>query len=537
MCAESAAGKQKIEENQGDLSSSWAALVKTCPLAVFGVGVRGEVLFWNPGAERIFGWSEEEVLGKPLPTIPAGAEQEFQVILELQLHGIAQQAKDVVRRRKDGTLIFLHLWTAPLQETNGHIRGKLAILSDKSEAARAEQERSRLVTSEKQALSQSRSMERFRELLEAAPDAIIEVDAGGRIILVNGATEQMFGYTRDELAGQSVDQLVPQESRMRHALHRQGYSECPMRRPMGSGLRLQGQRKDGTRFPVEISLSPVKSPDGRTTSAVIRDVTEREKAETGFREMQSRLTAELSAANRQLELRTDEAERANRLKSEFLASISHELRTPLHTIIGFSQLLAEELEGPLNEKQKRFVEHVHRDSFHLLELINEVLDISKIEAGRLDLHREVFNAVEAVREVLATIAPGAEAKQISLQMSDDAPLHLYADRLRVKQILLNLLSNAVKFTPEHGVISVECCQEDGAAAFAITDSGLGIRQEDQEVIFDKFHQVGPTTKGVREGTGLGLAITKHLVEEHGGSVQVESQLGCGSRFSFTLPLG
>jgi PAS domain S-box-containing protein len=458
------------------------------------------------------------------------------MILESQMHGIPQQARDVVRRRKDGALIQLKLWTAPLRDAEGRIQGKLSILADTSETHRVEQERTQLLTNERVAREHARSMDRFRELLEAAPDAIIEVDANGNIVLMNAATERIFGYSREELIGKTVDQLVPQELRNRHVHHRSAYAQIPARRPMGTGLHLQGQRKDGTRFPVEISLSPVNSGEGVRVSAVIRDVTDRQKAEQEFRDMQHRLTAELSTANRELEIRSREAEQANRLKSEFLASISHELRSPLHTIIGFSELLDEQLEGPLNEKQKRFVSHIQKDSLHLLDLINDILDLSKIEAGKLDLHLETCDALDAVREVLSSIGPRANAKQISVELKSCASLRVYADRLRFKQILLNLLSNAVKFTPEAGRVSVECSEHHGFAEFSVSDTGLGIPEQEHETIFDKFYQVGSTTKGVREGTGLGLAITKHLVEEHGGHISVASEVGQGSRFTFTVPL-
>ncbi len=516
--------------------SAWPPLLEVCPFAVIGLNAQGEVLFWNPAAERIFGWTAQEVIGSPLPTIPSGSEHEFRVILESQMHGIPQQGKDVVRRRKDGALIHLKLWTAPLQDTDGHLHGKLAILADDSEAHREHQERAQLLTRERDAREHAHAMDRFKELLEAAPDAILEVDGDGRIVLMNAATEQTFGYSREELLGKTVDQLVPQELRSQHVHHRLGYEKLPIRRPMGTGVHLEGQRKDGSRFPVEISLSPVESAEGLRVSAVIRDVTDRQRAENEFREMQARLTSELSSANRELQIRSREAEEANRLKSEFLASVSHELRSPLHTIIGFSELLAERLEGPLNEKQKRFVDHIHRDSLHLLELINDILDLSKIEAGRLDLHLEAFDARGAVQEVLSSIAAVADAKQILLRFPAGPSLEVNADRLRLKQILLNLLSNAVKFTPEGGSVSVECSEHDNLAQFRVTDTGLGIPEQEHQSIFTKFHQVGATTKGVREGTGLGLAITKHLVEEHGGHIRVESEPGLGSRFYFTLPL-
>jgi PAS domain S-box-containing protein len=377
---------------------------------------------------------------------------------------------------------------------------------------------------------------RFRELLEAAPDAIMQVDVDGRIILLNRVTEAMFGYTREELLGQPVEVLIPPHLHPAHTGHRAAYRGHPTTRSMGSGLSLEAIRKDGSRFPVEISLSPSDSEEGFRVTAIIRDISERKLADDRLRAAQERYTQTLAEANRELELRNREIERANRLKSEFLASMSHELRTPLHTIIGFSELLGEQLEGPLTEKQKRFVNHIHTDSLHLLDLINDILDLSKIEAGRLELRPEPFEFIGVVMESLASVRTLAQAKALALETSLDVPIAVEADRLRVKQILVNLLSNAVKFTPEGGRVHVSANVEADVLVVSVTDTGIGVPEEEHESIFDKFHQVGATTKGVREGTGLGLAITRRLVEQHGGTIRVASEPNRGSRFTFTIPL-
>lgn len=361
------------------------------------------------------------------------------------------------------------------------------------------------------------------------------MERDGTIVLLNAAAERMFGYQREELLGQLIEVLVPDYVRGRHRHHRGHYAEHPVTRPMGIGLELFARRKDASQFPVEISLSPIRSSEGSRVIAIVRDITTRKQAEAKIDAIHRQFAAELAATNQQLEIRNREVERANRLKSEFLASMSHELRTPLHTVIGFADLLAEELKGTLNSDQRRFVAHIQRDSRHLLELINDVLDISKIESGRLELYPELFNAAGAISEAVASLRPLADNKQIRINEELDGRLAITADRLRFKEILYNLVSNAIKFTPEGGQITVECREQLETIAVTVADTGVGIHPSEQVAIFDKFYQLGSTTRGVREGTGLGLAITKSLVEKHGGRIELKSSPGEGSRFQFFLP--
>jgi PAS domain S-box-containing protein len=368
---------------------------------------------------------------------------------------------------------------------------------------------------------------RFQELLESAPDAILELDGEGRIVLLNQMAERLFGYSRGELLGETVEALVPEALRRMHKQHRTRYVNEPLTRPMGSGLNLEARRKDGSLFPVEISLSPSES--SFRVTAIIRDVSERRLIEDQLRVLQDTHV-------RELELRNREVERANQLKTEFLSNVSHELRSPLHTVIGFAELLGEETEGQLNEKQKRFVNHIHNDSLHLLNLINDLLDLSKIEAGRLELQHEAFHIDSVIEEAISSVRPRATAKSVQIRTAVANSRAVYADRIRVKQILHNLLTNAIKFTPEGGEVLVKATSRGGFAEISTSDTGIGISKDQQHAVFDKFYQVRTATGRGSEGTGLGLAITKRLVEQHGGTIQLKSEPGKGSCFTFTIPL-
>ena len=327
-------------------------------------------------------------------------------------------------------------------------------------------------------ISTAGSEHRLRELLDSAPDAILEIDHEGHIVLLNRMAEQLFGYAREELIGQTVESLVPEALRNGHKLFRDRYLQQPVTRPMGSGIKLEARRKDGTQFPVEISLSPTNSDTGFRVTAIIRDITERRRIEDQLQAIQEKYI-------RELELRNRETERANKLKSEFLANMSHELRSPLHTVIGFAELLAEETEGPLNEKQKRFLTHIHRDALHLLELISDLLDLSKIEAGRLELRYEAFLEGEVLEEAVSSVQARASAKSVEIRMDVSIGTPVFADRLRLTQIVHNLLTNAIKFTPEGGKVRLDATRRGRFAEISISDTGIGIPEDQHQAVFDK----------------------------------------------------
>ncbi len=243
----------------------------------------------------------------------------------------------------------------------------------------------------------------------------------------------------------------------------------------------------------------------------------------------ARLFREIEAKGRQLAA-------ASQHKSEFLANMSHELRTPLNAIIGFSEVLVDRMFGELNEKQEEYLKDIYSSGTHLLSLINDILDLSKIEAGRMELEPEDFDLPAAIDDALLLVRERAGRRGIALERHVQAGVgEIRADARKVKQVLLNLLSNAVKFTPEGGRIDVRVRLEEGNAEISVTDSGIGIAAEDQEAVFEEFRQVGKADKKA-EGTGLGLALCRKFVELHGGHIWVHSELGRGSTFTFTIPV-
>jgi PAS domain S-box-containing protein len=513
-----------------------AAIVESSDDAILGKSLSGIITSWNAAATRIFGYEAEEAIGKHVSMLAwSGEEERIESFLDKLRRGERVDHFVVARKHKSGRKLMVSLSLSPIIDSDGTIIGVAKIARDITQrtvtenALAANELRFRKLTEQQETARAEMIAERkFRELIENAPDAILQVDAAGIILLANHTATTFFCYSVSELMGMSVDLLVPNAHRGGHAGHRGAYASAGLTRPMGLGLDLFALRKDGTQFPVEISLSSVQTAGGVNVTAVIRDVTDRKLIEHRVRSLQESYMTEL-------ETRQKEAERLNQLKSEFMASISHELRTPLHTIIGFAELLEEETEGSITEKQRRFLHHIHTDSEHLLGLINDVLDLSRIEAGGLHLRTEPLSLRSIVAETINAIRPYADSKSVSIREGESLDMRVLADPMRVRQILYNLLSNGAKFTEAGGEVSVNAAVEGNLVKITVADTGLGIPPAECVRIFDKFYQVGFTPVGIREGTGLGLAICKQLVEMQGGTIWVESEIQKGSRFHFTLP--
>ncbi len=362
-----------------------------------------------------------------------------------------------------------------------------------------------------------RSEERFRLLVENVVDyAILMLDTEGRVTSWNAGAQRIKGYTAEEILGKHFSQFYEPADIEAGKPQSELKVAAQIGRVLDEGWRV---RKDGSKFWASVLITALRDEQGTLHgyAKLTRDMTQYKMAQEAL-------------------MRAKEAaEQSNKFKDQFLSTMSHELRTPLNAVLGFSDLLNEERYGPLNDRQRRYVGHIHTGGKHLLRLINDILDLSKIEAGRLHLAIEIVSVNTCMSEAVDCLRPLSDKKCQTIVVNPSAGLSVRADSMRFKQILLNLLGNAVKFTPDGGKIELTARRTGEVIQVEVRDSGPGIPPEEQKRIFEAFYRLRQTGK-TTEGTGLGLAITQRLVELHGGSLGLESQPGAGSCFYFTLPL-
>ncbi len=364
-------------------------------------------------------------------------------------------------------------------------------------------------------------------ILDSALDCIITIDHEGNIVEFNPAAERTFGYDRREVAGKPLaDLIIPPSLRDKHRhglAHYLATGEGPI---LDKRLELPAMRADGTEFHVELAVTRINKQDPPIFTAFLRDLTEQKALEA------------TRNRSRELEEQNRRMDEASRLKSEFLANMSHELRTPLNAVIGFSELLVDEKVGALNGAQREYLTDIWTSGQHLLQLVNDVLDLAKVEAGKLELNPEVFSITAAIAETSTIVRAIASKKNIPIILEAPArEIVATLDPLRFKQILYNLLSNAVKFTDNHGVVTVTTSLDDGdQLRLQVKDTGIGIKKEDLPRLFREFEQLDTILSKRQQGTGLGLALTKKIVELLNGSITVDSEFGHGTTFTVVLPI-
>jgi PAS domain S-box-containing protein len=361
----------------------------------------------------------------------------------------------------------------------------------------------------------------FRGLLESAPDAMVIVDKMGKIVLINSQMEKIFGYSRDELIDQPIEILLPKRYQANHVGQRDQYIRAPRVRPMGAGLDLFGMRKDGSEFPVEISLSPLETDQGFLFMSAIRDITDRKKIELDLKRAR------------------EIADSANRAKSEFLANMSHEIRTPLAGILGYVEMLTQY--GKSDEARRDYATKIKICADNLTNLINDILDLSKVEAGALKIERLKIPFRTEIDAIISMLQPKADEKGIDLEVAyqGQLPEMIVTDPHRLRQILLNIVGNALKFT-EQGSVSLRIKKQDSpipALTFTVKDTGCGIPETAHHKLFQSFAQADSSTTRKYGGTGLGLVLSRKLAQAlKGDLILAESTPGQGSTFVLTLPV-
>lgn len=471
----------------------YSAVVASSNDAIIVKDLDGVILGWNPAAERLYGYTEAEAVGQSvLLIIPAEREHEFGEIMTQVRRGSGIQQFETVRRHCDGHLLDISLTVSPVLSHDGEVVGASSIAHDITE---------KLATEEK-----------FRLVVESAPNGVILVDEAGCLQLVNAETERLFGYPRSELLGQPLDLLIPEEIRTEHTSHFSSFVAAPESRRMGRGRDLFGRHVNGTVFPIEVGLSPIKTRSGMMILAVIVDISERKEAEEAIRQY----TEDLKQSNAELET--------------FAYVASHDLQEPLRMVTSYVELLQKRYGGQLDEKADKYIFYAVDGAKRMKQLINDLLTYSRVSTqGREP-------APTDTNEVLQRVLRGLEVliTETNATVTADELPEVLADPVQLGQAFQNLISNGIKFRGDEAPrVHISATDSGDLCEFTVRDNGIGIDEKYTERVFQMFQRLN--ARDAYEGTGIGLAVVKKIVERHGGLIRVISEPGAGASFLFTIP--
>jgi PAS domain S-box-containing protein len=464
-----------------------AAIVEAANDSIVSSTLDGMISSWNAAAERMYGYTAAEIIGRSAALlIPPETAPELIAALRRVRQGEGIEDFETRLRRKDGSIIEVSLTDSPLRDASGTVVGTASITRDMTERNRANA--------------------RFRGLLEAAPDAMVCADQDGLIVLVNAQTERLFGYPREELAGQPVEILVPDAIKAAHPALRAGYAADPQPRQMGAALELSARRRDGTTFPAEIALSALDTDQGLLVSAAIRDVTQQRQARDDLRRINQNLTS-------------------------FSYSLAHDLRTPLRSLAGFSTALIEDYADTLGEDGRGYAQRIEAASEHMGHILDDLLHMSRISGAKISLqHVDLGAEAATIAAELQRQDPDRRAR-FTIQQ----PARALADLVLIREVLHNLLGNAWKFTSGRDNASIEFGMTpttDSRVRCYVRDNGAGFNPAYTHKLFQPFQRLHTTREF--PGTGIGLANVRQIVDRHNGRTWAEGTVGNGATFFFTL---